>query len=98
MLYYVSACTSECTACTGAKVSECSACSTGYYLATSTCTGNENVYTFFRCWLCSKSINNIQMGTHSIYRPKPFSFTYINVVTDINGNECYFSKINCVYI
>ena len=40
-----SACSSECTACTGAKVSECSGCNTGYYLATSTCTGNEtNVY------------------------------------------------------
>jgi len=46
MLYCVSACTSECSACTGAKVSECSACNKGYYLATTTCTGNDNIYTF----------------------------------------------------
>ena len=45
LFYCLSACTSECSACTGPKVSECSACNAGYYLATSTCTGNENGYT-----------------------------------------------------
>ena len=44
-MFSFSACSSECTACTGATVSECSGCNTGYYLASSTCTGNEtNVY------------------------------------------------------
>ena len=46
ILYCVSVCTSECSACTGAKVSECSSCNEGYFLETSTCTGNKNIDTF----------------------------------------------------
>ena len=45
ILVCFSACSPECSACTGALVSECSLCNTGYFLSASTCTGNEtNIY------------------------------------------------------